>query len=602
MNIFTSLRNKKTTLEDGGEENFNNNMPEMSEVDMGRREFVKTMFEGDGINSVSIDVSNAWETLVGKRRPTPSTSKPAKSIEEVSVVSKKEFSGHEEEASEYKWSNDAEEGSGTFGTKVTSPMPEVSNNAHWISLEFGHDTYGKLSPQDSLKRTWHGVYHMDKRTQALRSYILGMEERLQSSGEMQNLLWKSFEEYESFHREQFIKMEDERQSLRRENLTLREELDVLKKEQEKTQRVLVNLIEFVGDSMDNHMYKSSVQNAADERSQKGIPKEPTAVVEGPLKMPLKGHGSGRKGNDKGEESDDSASTVENDGTPGLDAMAYLNFPLINPNERRRLIEQRKIPKPTPNKEALNSLPKYGGPTNRMSKEEVQKVTLSWLSSVEGVVLSQDATIQDVYDKLPNLLEDNARIWFQQCVMTFGHFKTWNDFRQAILLVFLGPDWKHSLERSFAMIKQEDKEPGVNFVLRVWNLAKQIDPAYKESAILAKIATTMKPRLWNRIPRDERNDYFSLVRVVAVYDEENHYQPVIKDEYSSRRSNPRTPVPTSSRENNHSYKGLYKKKCYQCGSEGHVVKDCPHKKLVATSVANNEGRSSGKVRGALLGTK
>ena len=104
MNIFTSLRNKKTTLEDGGEENFNNNMPEMSEVDMGRCEFVKTMFEGDGINSVSVDVSKAWETLVGKRRPTPSTSKHAKSMDEVSVVSKKEFSRHEEESSEHKWS------------------------------------------------------------------------------------------------------------------------------------------------------------------------------------------------------------------------------------------------------------------------------------------------------------------------------------------------------------------------------------------------------------------------------------------------------------------------------------------------------------------
>ena len=433
--------------------------------------------------------------------------------------------------------------------------------------------------------------------------------------------------------EMFSKLEEDNSRLKMENEALKTDLMKLKKEHDKTKKVLLGVIAFMNEGLNeqatkkpniaanvvetggskkddsDRSIKSEVVSSNDagnkslpdfvlkNRPPKGLKTKENRTIKEETKVKYEESSDGEL------VLDDTQSSIVEDiaNQEDADIMSFLNVPLMNPITRRRLIAEKKLPKPSPNKDALSSLPKYSGPNERRSAEETQRITLSWLSSVEGVILSQDATVQDVYDKLPFLLEENAGIWFRQSCMKSGHFKTWNDFRQTLLKIFLGPDWKHDLERSFATIRQEEKEPGVNYVLRVWSLAKQIDPTYAESAILAKIATSMKPKLWKSIPRNERKDYNSLVEVIAVYDEDGYSRRTGgNDDIGKKQHKQFSPKPTTFTVKNNDFVG---KKCYHCHKEGHTSKYCPEKRrIVATTKTSDNKGQSGKGSGALLGTK
>ena len=599
------------------EDDFEAPKVEMTEVKFGTG-FVDELYKEDVSRGTPINVTGAWEAMLAKKRPTSSLdqvvenvvddpSEKGRTLPGIAIIT--ETGAKTDEASD-DWSQHGEEGSGEYGAKITSPIPMVNKNFHWNSLEFGTGTYGKLGLKSTMQRMWNGINILDKRTVSLRSFILEMNEKQEGAKESQLSLWEAFSEHEAFTKDKLSRLEDEKDSLKTQNEFLMKELKLLKMEHEKTQKVLLGVIEHLSESVEIQSAEGKqkvdqevpiYRALSTSKAKKSINAGEKLVKHKPKEKPIKDDDDSsnpEEQSNKGRKAKPMQSEKHQD---TFDVMAFLDTPLMNPNLRRQKIEQRLLPKPLPNKDALNALPKYGGPTARLTTEELQRKTLTWLSSVEGVVLSQEATIQDVYDRLPNLLEDNARTWLQQTVMTTGHFKTWNDFRQALLTVFLGSDWKLGLERSFNSIHQNEKEPGVNYVLRVWSLAKQIDPLYLESAILAKIATTMKPDLWSAIPRDERSDYFTLLRVVAAYDEENNQTNHAKEANQKKgfKSYPSATKDLMAKE--------YKKKiCYLCSKEGHISRDCPNKRLVAsTSKADareSKSYASGKGKGALLGTK
>ena len=611
MNFLESLTSYLRNDEDDQRRDF----PEMSEIRIGG-------FDGPGFTSVK--VTKSWGSLLEKTSGKASSVANAQSDEEVVVedldINKEGLVVEDADLEEDLldgWSNEAVGGSGKLG-QPQSPMPEFKNDFHWQSLRFGANTYGKLDLITSVMRSWNGINLLDKRGNVTRSFLLDLEEKLKSSEESQSLLWENFELHEVGNREMFSKLEEDFAKLKIENEELKEEIKKMRREHNKTKDVLLNIIAFMKEGLksgpngvvvlDQTVPASNESHKSSGSITKSTPlklKETTKEVAPVLKEDQSSNKAIAKETALKDEKESLAMEDEASENNAMEAreeddiMAFLNVPLMNPITRRRMIAERKLPKPSPNKDALNSLPKYSGPNERRTTEETQRTTLSWLSSVEGIILSQDATVQDVYDKLPFLLEENAGVWFRQSCIKSGHFKTWNDFRQALLRVFLGPDWKHDLERTFNTIRQEEKEPGVNFVLRVWSLAKQIDPAYPEDAILAKIATTMKPKLWNRIPRTERRDYFSLVEVVAVYDDDGYSRRSTTNEESSRKPLKQVFPKTFSHPNTEKRGN----KCFICHKEGHVARNCPgNKRMVAATTASSGNGQSGKGKGASLGTR
>ena len=142
---------------------------EMSEIKMGKS-FVQELYKEDGTNETPLDVTSAWEAMLAKKRPTSSMAHQAEgSTERLSNKGKTFKDNHKFEKDEMKedttsenWSQQGEEGSGEYGTKITSPIPEINKNFHWTSLEFGSNTFGKLGLKTSMARMWNGINILDK--------------------------------------------------------------------------------------------------------------------------------------------------------------------------------------------------------------------------------------------------------------------------------------------------------------------------------------------------------------------------------------------------------------------------------------------------------
>ena len=587
-------------------------LPEMSETPF-RRGIVEALLMEDGREN---DVAKAWESILNAGASTSNTAKVnvsqqhSPNLESTWDPKAQEAQNTEEMLSQY-----AEEGSEEYAAKALSPLPEMDDNSCWHSLEFGHNTFGKIGRMATLERSWYAINWLDKRTIVLRSTILSMQKKLNEVEVSQQVIKAEAEDIPNL-RERLVALEaehsawcletkalrrlisnvaEENTKLSQENQGLSEDLGKLKSELNKTNRVLLKVIDYIGrDDI------SGISQRANQEVPKSVNGDLQSIKDEPRFDKSKAVNAR---NFVKEDEAPSHSISSDDESDQDDPTKFLEQRLMDPVKRRmRWAKRKKKPVP-PNNTVLNDLPKYGGPTARMNNEELQRVTLSWLNRVEGLVLTGEVKIQDIYDRLPYLLEENAQIWFRQTITTSGHFKTWDDFRKSLLTVFLGPDWKYSLERSFAVIKQEDKEPGVNYVLRVWSLARKIDPLYPESAILAKIATTMKTSLWEKIPRDERNDYNTLVKVVAAYDDHgaqaSHH---IKDQSPSKK--PFKAVTETKKK--FPVNMARKRECFLCQKEGHIARECPNRKLIASTIAQLESQEEkkglGKGRGALLGTK
>jgi hypothetical protein len=282
---------------------------------------------------------------------------------------------------------------------------------------------------------------------------------------------------------------------------------------------------------------------------------------------------------------------------GTSSKSFLEQTIIDPVKRRELISLGKLPRPFPNMDALNNLPKYRGCTEGVTTEKLQNYTMDWLRKVEGVITAQDANVQDVYDKLPNLLDGAAKIWFQQTVKNNGHFVKWSEFRQALIRMFLGPEWKRNLENSFATIKQREKEPGISFMLRVYDHALQIDPNYDEAGIMTKIAVGMNPKLWQKIPFEKRADYASLISCITIYDNEQN-EEIPRFQPKNRSYNPNFNKKNSQPEKKEKQQSPH---CYLCGSSGHYSSNCPKKKNVNAATTDDKPKS-GKGKGTLPRTE
>jgi hypothetical protein len=459
---------------------------------------------------------------------------------------------------------------------------------------------------------------------------LGLEEMRKEIGlvklENQKLLKEN-----NLLKKEFEKNKKESQVLWKENVGIKKEIEYLKEGKEATKEALEVA------RKDNILLKKEIKRAQDvvlniidyldkERvvDRLGLlEKDVSEALKMRNKVDLRNRmwkdlwNSGNDGNNGGNGDSESASSKneqsnakeevnepsESSLNEEANVLPFFEQPLLDPAVRRDKIARGKLPRPTPNMDALNGLPKFRGQTDRMGPEELQEATMEWLGLVEGVIIAQDASVQDVYDKLPKLLEGSPKVWFQRIIEQENHFKTWKDFRYALIKTFLGPEWKRNLENSFAVIRQREKEPALNYMLRVWNLAKQINPAYDESAILSKIATTMKQELWNKIPLDKRDDYNSVLSCITVYDKElrsQGKQPNPNQPERPSKPPPRKGFAPSNRERQ------YKIMCYFCGKEGHVAKSCPSRKLVATVITNLEAKEekekdkkkSGKGEGAV----
>ena len=609
MSFWGSLKNILSKEEDS-------NLPEMTETPF-RRGIAEALLMGDGENDV--DVAKAWESMMRPKSASNYANEyPSTSLNNQETIQDEPKSGMQDDLP----SHYAEEGSEEFAAKAVSPLPLMDDNSCWQSLEFGLNTFGKMGKMASLERSWYGVNWLDKRTIVLRSTVLQQQKKIRELDDDQHairteiedvgLLKSKIKALEREHNDWCLETKALRTliaTLQEQNTKLMEEKDemksgieMLKSELNKTNRVVLKMIDFIGRDDMSGLSRSTnqeVPNSEEVRDRKAQ----SFKEEKPHNKNNGAKSDGKSKATKGDEGfpDDASSSCESDQD---DPTNFLEKNLMDP-VRRRMRWAKSKKKPTLSDSVLKDLPKYGGPTGKMTMQELQRVTLSWLNRVEGLVLTGEVKIQDIYDRLPYLLEENAQTWFRQAISTNGHFKTWDDFRKSLLTVFLGPDWKYTLERSFAVIKQDDGEPGVNYVLRVWSLARKIDPLYPESQILAKIATTLRPSLWNKIPRDERNDYNTLVKVIAAYDEQGfstHHQQ--KDQSTSKKpfkapnAGKEFPSPRFNKEKS--------KKCFLCQKEGHLVRDCPSRRIIAATIAQidskEERRESGKGRGALLGTK
>lgn len=207
----------------------------------------------------------------------------------------------------------------------------------------------------------------------------------------------------------------------------------------------------------------------------------------------------------------------------------LSTPLVNSCHRRELQSTNQLPNSKANRGMLKRLSSYGGDSDLT-------VTMNWLSQLERVVYALEAEIQDIYDLLPHLLVEGARTWFERRINTLGDFASWQEFREEILKIFVGPEWKANLERKFASMVQRDDENGTRYILKVWKIAKQIDPDYQEKLILAKVANSLKRTLWISIPRDEKKTFENLLSIITYYEEELYYKHPKKEHYCQEIKN------------------------------------------------------------------
>lgn len=85
-----------------------------------------------------------------------------------------------------------------------------------------------------------------------------------------------------------------------------------------------------------------------------------------------------------------------------------------------------------------ALPIYGGQCNL-------NTTMKWLNCIENAISTLEVSAQEVYDYLPRLLDDKARIWFIQRIRADGDFLNRMQFRTELLNTFIGPEWETGLE-------------------------------------------------------------------------------------------------------------------------------------------------------------
>ena len=165
-------------------------------------------------------------------------------------------------------------------------------------------------------------------------------------------------------------------------------------EQNKTKEVLLNIIAFMKDSLNKGPDYYVKDQKGPTNSKSGLEEDKNSVKStGSTRLKTKINLSKDEvasvEDEKALVVEEKASTIGEDvmAQDDSDIMSFLNISLINPMVRRRLIAERKLPKPSPKKDALSSLPKYSGPNEHRRTEETQRITLSWLNSVEGVIIS-----------------------------------------------------------------------------------------------------------------------------------------------------------------------------------------------------------------------
>ena len=65
---------------------------------------------------------------------------------------------------------------------------------------------------------------------------------------------------------------------------------------------------------------------------------------------------------------------------------------MDPVKRRTKWAKRKKRPVPPDASALKVLPRYGGLTGKMNTQDLQRITLSWMNRVEGLILTGEVKI------------------------------------------------------------------------------------------------------------------------------------------------------------------------------------------------------------------
>ena len=211
-----------------------------------------------------VDVAKAWESILN-----PSSNTNEGIVPSTSQTKPESTWGNDEQGdqnAEDLLSHFAEEGSEEYAAKALSPLPEMDDNSCWHSLEFGINTFGKIGQRATMERSWYGINWLDKRTIILRSALLKNQGKLTELEQLQreakaeiNDLYPIKDKVINLEEEHaawcletkalrrlISNLQEEKAGLSQENEDLKTEVGKLKEELNKTNRVLIKVIDYIG--------------------------------------------------------------------------------------------------------------------------------------------------------------------------------------------------------------------------------------------------------------------------------------------------------------------------------------------------------------------
>lgn len=152
---------------------------------------------------------------------------------------------------------------------------------------------------------------------------------------------------------------------------------------------------------------------------------------------------------------------------------------------------------------------------------------------------------------------------------------------------MGKDCHTQLEDAWNSLRQDKREQGAAYLVRVLQLAKQLEPPLPEGLILSKLRSSIHPAIWREIPWTEKCSIEKLQKFIALYDKENESE--VSSKYPTQEEGYRQLSRQSS-----DFQG--KPFCRVCRKSGHSENNC-YLKRKTTAVAQNKNYDSNSINSA-----